>query len=199
MVTHDRGASYKKQPMLSRFFTTTMSKHPRSPSLNTTSFKRSRTTHSTFSPNKVASPSAAASVDTNPPLHTLLQVVYKGAKVPAKGDCVVYWMRMADLRSTSNLFTTPVQFIKYLAGVVSDNRALFMASQQAKKDAIPLIVLFVISPQDYIAHDRSARRIDFTLRSLAIIKVSVTYSESVCSSHFIHRHPCAICIFLSTP
>ncbi|KAF8238795.1 hypothetical protein L208DRAFT_1240741 [Tricholoma matsutake] len=131
-----------------------MSKHPRSPSLNTTSFKRSRTTHSTFSPNKVASPSAAASVDTNPPLHTLLQVVYKGAKVPAKGDCVVYWMRMADLR-------------------ISDNRALFMASQQAKKDAIPLIVLFVISPQDYIAHDRSARRIDFTLRSLAIIKTSL--------------------------
>ena len=41
------------------------------------------------------------------------------------------------------------------------------------KDKIPLIVLFIISPQDYIAHDRSARRVDFTLRNLAIIKRSL--------------------------
>lgn len=55
---------------------------------------------------------------------------------------------------------------------VSDNRALSLASQQAQKDGIPLVALFVLSPQDYIAHDRSARRIDFMLRNLALIKVS---------------------------
>src|ERR1700691_4659514 len=56
---------------------------------------------------------------------------------------------------------------------VEDNRPLSQASAQALKEKIPLIVLFVISPQDYIAHDRSARRIDFTLRNLAIIKTSL--------------------------
>lgn len=38
------------------------------------------------------------------------------------------------------------------------------------KNNVPLIALFVISPQDYVAHDRSARRIDFTLRNLHIVK-----------------------------
>lgn len=56
--------------------------------------------------------------------------------------------------------------------IVSDNHALSLASAQAKKEEIPLIVLFVISPQDYKAHDRGPRRIDFTLRNLAMIRVS---------------------------
>jgi deoxyribodipyrimidine photo-lyase len=34
------------------------------------------------------------------------------------------------------------------------------------------VVLFILSPEDYHAHDRSPRRIDFTLRNLRIIKVS---------------------------
>ncbi|PCH41117.1 hypothetical protein WOLCODRAFT_99878 [Wolfiporia cocos MD-104 SS10] len=75
-------------------------------------------------------------------------------KNPAVGDSVVYWMRMEDLR-------------------VHDNRALARASAQAKKDNIPLITLFVLSPQDYIAHDRSSRRIDFTLRNLRSIQSSL--------------------------
>lgn len=54
---------------------------------------------------------------------------------------------------------------------VQDNRALSQASSQAAKDGIPLLVLFVISPQDYVAHDRSARRVDFTLRNLSVLKV----------------------------
>ena len=56
---------------------------------------------------------------------------------------------------------------------VYDNRALSQASEQAQKDGIPLIVLFIISPQDYIAHDRGARRIDFMLRNLRTLKVAV--------------------------
>jgi deoxyribodipyrimidine photo-lyase len=57
---------------------------------------------------------------------------------------------------------------------VEDNRALAQASAQALRRNIPLIVLFIISPQDYVAHDRSPRRIDFTLRNLALIKTSLT-------------------------
>ena len=55
---------------------------------------------------------------------------------------------------------------------VSDNRALFKASKQAHRDGVPVVALFVISPQDYIAHDRGARKIDFTLRNLRVLKVS---------------------------
>lgn len=54
---------------------------------------------------------------------------------------------------------------------VADNRALHLASEQAQKDGIPLLVLFVISPQDYEAHDRGPRRIDFMLRNLELLKV----------------------------
>lgn len=163
---------YKERPMLSRF-STTMPKHSRSPASATTLHKRSRPTHSTFIPNKVASVDAAAAVDANPPLPTLLQAVREGVQIPAKGACIVYWMRMADLRSRFNPLPNS-SAIHSLASIVSDNRALFMASEKAKEESVPLIILFAISPQDYIAHDRSARRIDFTLRNLAIIKASPT-------------------------
>ena len=53
---------------------------------------------------------------------------------------------------------------------VSDNRALSLASEHAKRENLPLLVIFVFSPQDYIAHDRGARRIDFTLRNLDVLK-----------------------------
>ncbi|THV08429.1 hypothetical protein K435DRAFT_832911 [Dendrothele bispora CBS 962.96] len=127
------------------------------PSPSTTSQphqKRQKST-STFTPRKVATAEAAAAVDKDPPLYKLLNAVEDGAKRPEKGQSVVYWMRLADLR-------------------ISDNRALSEASEQAKKESIPLIVLFIISPQDYIAHDRGARRIDFTLRNLALIKDSLS-------------------------
>jgi deoxyribodipyrimidine photolyase len=61
---------------------------------------------------------------------------------------------------------------------VEDNRALSQASVQASKENIPLIVLFIISPQDYITHDMSARRIDFTLRNLKIIKASLASAHT---------------------
>lgn len=55
---------------------------------------------------------------------------------------------------------------------VRDNRAIAQASAQAQWNGVPLIALHVLSPQDYIAHDRGARRIDFVLRNLQIIRVS---------------------------
>ncbi|KAI0796742.1 DNA photolyase [Abortiporus biennis] len=72
-------------------------------------------------------------------------------KNPPMGDAVVYWMRMEDLR-------------------IHDNRAFSQASAQAIRDGIPLVAMFILSPQDYVAHDRSARRIDFTLRNLRAIR-----------------------------
>ncbi|KAF9818336.1 hypothetical protein IEO21_02851 [Rhodonia placenta] len=77
-----------------------------------------------------------------------------GVKNVTKGDSIVYWMRIEDLRTR-------------------DNRALAQASEQAREDHVPLIALFVLSPHDYIAHDRSARRIDFTLRNLRCIRSSL--------------------------
>jgi deoxyribodipyrimidine photo-lyase len=54
--------------------------------------------------------------------------------------------------------------------IVDDNRAFSAASAFAKKHGIPVIVLFLFSPGDYAAHDRGARRIDFTLRNLDWLK-----------------------------
>ncbi|KII95059.1 hypothetical protein PLICRDRAFT_48029 [Plicaturopsis crispa FD-325 SS-3] len=106
---------------------------------------------STFAPIKISTEAAANAVQADRPLPKLLKAVEDAIQKPAKGDCVVYWMRMGDLR-------------------VSNNRALYEASQQARKDEIPLIVVKVLSPQDWVAHDRSARRIDFVLRNLASVK-----------------------------
>ena len=74
---------------------------------------------------------------------------------------------------------------------VRDNKALSSASAQAVKDGIPLLALFILSPQDYIAHDRSARRIDFTLRNLQVIKVSphVLLQDVQTQTHFLLGHP----------
>ncbi|KAI0832344.1 DNA photolyase, FAD-binding/Cryptochrome [Trametes gibbosa] len=104
-----------------------------------------------FLPNKIATAENAARVDASPPVFLLQEAARSTSKNQAKGDCVVYWMRMEDMR-------------------IRDNRALAQASAQAHRDAVPLLVLFVFSPQDYAAHDRSARRINFTLRNLEFIR-----------------------------
>lgn len=52
---------------------------------------------------KVASAEVAAKVDANPPLDILMDLqTAKGVKKAGKGESVVYWMRMEDLRCTSN-------------------------------------------------------------------------------------------------
>lgn len=74
-----------------------------------------------------------------------------GARKKAKvGDAVVHWFKM-DLRT-------------------SDNRALSMASDLAQGAGIPLIALYVISPQDWEAHLRAPIRVDFTIRTLKVLK-----------------------------
>lgn len=59
--------------------------------------KRQRPTGA-FNPNKVATQSAAAAVDDDPPLPKLLEATENSVQ-GKKGDAVVYWMRMGDLRS----------------------------------------------------------------------------------------------------
>lgn len=76
------------------------------------------------------------------------------AKQHEKGGSVVFWMRMKDLR-------------------LKDNKALSLASQAAKKLNKHLIILHVISPGDYEAHDRAPVRIDFVLRNLTLLQASL--------------------------
>ncbi|GAA93810.1 hypothetical protein E5Q_00456 [Mixia osmundae IAM 14324] len=78
-----------------------------------------------------------------PILPELLDVM-KEKQVDPKGDVIVYSMRMKDLR-------------------LRDSRGLSQASALAQETKKHLVVLFVIAPGDYKAHDRSARRIDFVL------------------------------------
>ncbi|KAF9534204.1 DNA photolyase, FAD-binding/Cryptochrome [Crepidotus variabilis] len=130
-------------------------KRPLTPTETTDKVAKKTRISKTFAPNKIATAEAAAAVDANLPLAQLNDVMEKTVKKPQKGDSVVYWMRLADLR-------------------IHDNRALSRASEYATKQDIPLIALFVLSPQDYIAHDRSARRVDFTLRNLVILKESLS-------------------------
>ncbi|KAI0169870.1 deoxyribodipyrimidine photo-lyase [Hypoxylon sp. FL1284] len=71
----------------------------------------------------------------------------KGTKV---GDAVVHWFKM-DLRTT-------------------DNRALWEASQKARAADVPLICIYIVSPQDFEAHLTAPIRVDFTMRSLHALK-----------------------------
>ncbi|KAI9697141.1 MAG: hypothetical protein M1820_007876 [Bogoriella megaspora] len=67
-----------------------------------------------------------------------------------QGDAVVHWFKR-DLR-------------------LYDNKGLHLASEMAKKLGVPLICMFIISPQDYEAHCTAPARVDFDLRTLEIMK-----------------------------
>lgn len=66
------------------------------------------------------------------------------------GDTVVHWFKQ-DLRT-------------------KDNTSLHLASEKAKSKNVPLIGLYIISPQDFEAHITSKVRVDFTLRTLQTLK-----------------------------
>lgn len=65
-------------------------------------------------------------------------------------DAVVHWFK-CDLRT-------------------EDNKALYLASEKAKAKGIPLICVYLVSPQDFKAHMTSAVRVDFVLRTLGVLK-----------------------------
>lgn len=52
----------------------------------------------------------------------------------------------------------------------TDNRSLALASEKAKGAGVPLICMYIVSPQDFEAHLTSPVRVDFTLRTLEVLK-----------------------------
>ncbi|KAI9784205.1 MAG: hypothetical protein M1816_001027 [Peltula sp. TS41687] len=69
--------------------------------------------------------------------------------IPVK-DCVIHWFKM-DLR-------------------LADNHALHLAAEKAKASNVPLVCVYLISPQDFQAHLRAPIRVDFMLRTLEVMK-----------------------------
>ncbi|KAI3319719.1 deoxyribodipyrimidine photo-lyase [Xylariaceae sp. AK1471] len=65
-------------------------------------------------------------------------------------DAIVHWFKM-DLRTT-------------------DNRALWEASERAREAGVPLICIYMISPEDFEAHLTAPVRVDFMMRTLHILK-----------------------------
>lgn len=51
-----------------------------------------------------------------------------------------------------------------------DNKALYMASDKAKEKGVPLVTMYIVSPQDFEAHSTAPVRVDFLLRSLQVLK-----------------------------
>lgn len=87
------------------------------------------------------------------PIHVLESTI-KGTKSQREkvkvGDCVIHWFKR-DLR-------------------IDDNTALSLACQKAREGGVPLVCMFLVSPQDYEAHLTSPARVDFDLRNLEILK-----------------------------
>jgi deoxyribodipyrimidine photo-lyase len=50
----------------------------------------------------VATAEVAAKVDEDPPLNQLLRILLEEKRQVDKGESVVYWMRMDDMRSESS-------------------------------------------------------------------------------------------------
>jgi deoxyribodipyrimidine photo-lyase len=65
-------------------------------------------------------------------------------------DAVVHWFK-CDLRT-------------------KDNKSLHLASEKAKEKGVPLIGMYIVSPQDFEAHLTAPVRVDFILRTLEVLK-----------------------------
>ncbi|KAK3725932.1 DNA photolyase phr1 [Vermiconidia calcicola] len=83
-------------------------------------------------------------------LESITRDTAQGRQNVAIGQSVVHWFKR-DLR-------------------VYDNKALSLASKKAKEGGVPLICVFIVSPQDYQAHMTSAPRVDFELRTLEVLQ-----------------------------
>ncbi|KAI3395016.1 hypothetical protein diail_1905 [Diaporthe ilicicola] len=86
-------------------------------------------------------------------LQSALQQTTTARKKVQVAESVVHWFKM-DLR-------------------VKDNTALSLASEKAKAAGIPLIGLYVVSPQDWEAHLIAPIRVDFMLRTLEVLKADL--------------------------
>jgi hypothetical protein len=105
-IAYYKGLSLRWQAHL--LFATTTMKRTRSLSPLAVS-KKSRTgAGSPFAPIKIATAEAAAAVQTDPPFLRLLGALRNVVQRPSKGQSIVYWMRMGDLRSRCHFFSTRV-------------------------------------------------------------------------------------------
>ncbi|KAF2755148.1 photolyase [Pseudovirgaria hyperparasitica] len=68
----------------------------------------------------------------------------------AVGRSVIHWYKR-DLRT-------------------KDNKGLSLAAAKAREAKVPLICMFVVSPQDYEAHFTGSARVDFELRTLKVLQ-----------------------------
>ena len=135
---------------------------------------KANSTHKAF-PANPPEPNEVGGEDNGTILEKLeeeLEAARKGASTssssPQKGGCVLYWMRMKDIR-------------------LRDNKALSLASSKAKELGQPLVILHVFSPGDYKAHDRSPVRIDWVLRNLRLVQVCPLPQVSQTSGHTKYR------------
>ncbi|QRW01681.1 deoxyribodipyrimidine photo-lyase [Ceratobasidium sp. AG-Ba] len=126
-------------------------------------------------PVPAAEPAGTTNTDDEP---AYIQQVH-GKSRPLKTQLgsmpILHWadskMPYPNIKTTSR--TQPRETVSYIGcewKTCVDNRALSAASSVAKELGVPLLVLFVLSPDDYVSHDRSPRRIDFCLRNLALLK-----------------------------
>lgn len=79
-------------------------------------------------------------------LERALEETAAARRAVGAGDAVVHWFKM-DLRTR-------------------DNRALWLAGERAREAGVPLVGLYVLSPQDLEAHLAAPVRVDFALRSV---------------------------------
>jgi len=90
------------------------------------------------------------------PIELLEAALKETAKVRAKidvKDAVAHWFKW-DLRT-------------------ADNKALHFASQKAQEKGVPLICMYIVSPQDFEAHITAPVRVDFALRTLEVLKADL--------------------------
>ncbi|KAI0864998.1 deoxyribodipyrimidine photo-lyase [Xylaria cubensis] len=83
-------------------------------------------------------------------LNTALQETSQARKKVKVKDAVIHWFKM-DLR-------------------ITDNRALWEASEKAREAGVPLICIYIVSPQDFEAHLTAPVRVDFMIRTLHVLK-----------------------------
>ncbi|KAF2815889.1 photolyase [Mytilinidion resinicola] len=83
-------------------------------------------------------------------LSTTLSETKSARDSTAIGESVVHWFKR-NLR-------------------LRDNKGLSLAAAKAKAGGVPLVCVFLVSPQDYQAHLTSAARVDFELRTLEVLR-----------------------------
>lgn len=124
-------------------------------STNVNPYRKAEEVYSSFYPREISNARCKKYTDGSlvRPYEALEQSLKDTSKSRSEikpGKAVLFWFKR-DLR----LF---------------DNRGLHAASNLAEQRKIPLICIFIASPQDYQAHLTSIARIDFEFRTLKILK-----------------------------